>query len=144
MTFKQLLLRYLKETGKYSVLSSMGYSKLVKHNMSSNPIELLRLVDYIFKITGESWFYKNDKHQLFFKDWAGIDFSLKRGDIVTVETIDGKYSFDYEVFEVWNYDYTFSLVSGGRISIDRIKKVNGKPVDLKNGWYFKRNLNYVH
>ena len=144
MTFKQLLLRYLKEIGKYSALSSMGYSKLVKCNMSSNPIELLRLVDYIFKITGESWFYKNYRDYLFFKDWAGIDFSLKKGDIVTVETIDGKYSFDYEVFKVWYYDYTFSLVSGGRISINRIKKVNGKPVDLKNGWYLKRNLNYVH
>ncbi len=144
MTFKQLLLRYLKEAGGYSALSSMGYSRLVKHNMSSNPIELLRLVGYIFDISGVKWFYNGDKMHLFLKDWADIDFSLKKGDIVEVETIDGKYTFKFEVFEVWTYDYTFSLVSGGRIGIERIKSVNGKPVDLKNGWKFKRNLNYVH
>ena len=144
MTFKQLLLRYLKETGNFSVLSKRGYSRVVKNNMSSNPIELLRLVGFIFEISGVEWFYKGDKKQLFIKDWADIDFSLKHGDIVEVETIDGKYTFKFEVFRVWAYDYTFSPVSGGRIGVERIKSVNGKPVDLINGWKFKRNLNYVH
>ena len=144
MTFEQLLLRYLKETGYFSVLSKRGYSWIVKNNMSTNPINLLTLVGLIFNLSGVKWFYNGDKKYLFFKDWADIDFSLKKGDIVEVETIDGKYTFKFEVFEVWTYDYTFSLASGGRIGIERIKSVNGKPVDLKNGWKFKRNLTYVH
>lgn len=144
MTFKQLLLRYLKEIGYYPALSRMGYSKLVKNNMSSNATELLRLANYILRISGINWFYHGDKMYLFLKDWTNIDFKIKKGDIVTIETLDGKYSYDFEVFDVWYYDYTISLVSGGKISIDRIKAVNGKPVDFKNSWAFKRNINNIH
>lgn len=144
MTFKQLLLRYLKEVGYYPVLSRMGYSKLVRNNMSTNVTELLRLADYILRISGINWFYGGDKMHLFLKDWTNMDLKINRGDIVTIETPDGKYSYDFEVFEVWYYDYTISLASGGKISIERIKAVNGNPVDFKNNWDFKRNLNYMH
>jgi hypothetical protein len=144
MTFKQLLLRYLKENGYYPTLSRIGYSKLVKNNMSSNATELLRLADYILRISGINWFYHGDRMHLFLKDWTNIDLKIKKGDIVTVETLDGKYSYEFEVFEVWIYDYTISLASGGKISIERIKAVNGKLVDFKNNWDFKRNLNYIH
>ena len=81
---------------------------------------------------------------LFLKDWTNIDLKIKKGDIVTIETLDGKYSYDFEVFDVWYYDYTISLVSGGKIGIERIKAINGKPVDFKNNWDFKKNINYIH
>jgi hypothetical protein len=112
--------------------------------MSSNVIELLRLVDYILITSGINWFYHGDRMYLFIKDWTNFNTSIKSGDTITVETPDGKYSFDFKVFNVWYSDFSVTLLSGGKISIDRIKAINGKSVDFKNNWNFKKSINYIY
>ena len=48
MTFKQALVRYLKEKGIFGYLSNWGYSVNLRHLDSDNVDELMSFVDYAF------------------------------------------------------------------------------------------------
>lgn len=140
MSFKQLFFRYLKQTGKYGVISNYGYCQSLKYFDINNPCYLLEFVESVFFANNVKWFYTGDKRYLFFKDWAGNKYEVKKGDIVYVKTLDGKYICKFTVRDIWVSDMTFFTDKGNKISLDRIVNINGKYVDYKNGWYFKKNI----
>ena len=140
MTFKQLLFRYLKEKGHYAFIHKAKYNKKLTSNILG-PIELLSLVGKIFTEEGHYWLYKGQSAYLFFKIWAGNYNYPNEGDIVTVETLDRKHTCDLEVFDFWHSELSLLTKNGCKISINRVKAINGKPVDFNNGWYLKQKFN---
>lgn len=147
MTLKQLLLRYLKEKGFYSILSEKAYSSLVINNIK-NGKESFYLANFIIVLSNSMKCYEWRKYQSnplkFFNEWARNEYSVKSGDTITVNTIDGKYSYDFIVIGVNEYTLSVLLENGNTIDLDRIIAVNGKPTDFLNSWHFKKNIDYIH
>ena len=68
---------------------------------------------------------------------------IKKGDSVSVKTLEGKYTYEYTVIDVFATDnkVTVAESNGCRfldIYLDRIDSVNGKKVDFINGWQLKK------
>jgi len=147
MTLKQLLLRYLKEKGFYSILSEKAYSSLVRNNIR-NGKESFFLANFIIVLSDSMKRYEWQKYQSnvlkFFNEWARNEYSVKSGDTITVNTIDGKYSYDFIVTCVNEYTLSVLLENGNSIDLDRIIAVNGKPTDFLHGWHFKKNIDYIY
>jgi len=135
MTFKQLLIRYLKEHGEYGAFSKRT-PKLI--NREDN-------FELFWCASSNCWrfgcLYKNI-HE-FISAVAVNIITIKKGDIVVAKTQDGKYSFSYIVRDVWYSTFSVITESGGIISLKRIIYVNSRPYDFNNGWEFKNKKAFI-
>lgn len=154
MTVKQAVLRYLKNKGLYGPLINFYKFKGLK-NLSGS--ELFYLTKYFLRKIGatECWYYA--KRECMFDDFTEKEIIFKRknktpeeGDVISVKTLDGKYTFDYIVVDypkpsfgfvtaVTENEYNFfknkkskNIYYGAglynSIKLDRISKLNKKDV----------------
>lgn len=140
MTLVQLFKRYLKETGYYKYINRYSYN--IKHN-DFNFTRLYYFVAGIFFYMSIKWYYSDRRIAIFIHDWAENKFKIKQGDMVSVKTQDGKYEYEF----IYSYSLNpleFFTENGDKIEKDRIVKINGKECDYKNGWRFKKQLNFIH
>lgn len=140
MTIKQAIQRYLKEAGLYGCISKHIHKKLFEVESGR---EIIQLFDVILRLEGVYWRYRGNVFA-FISEWLENGCNIKSGDVVTVSTLDGKYFFDYKVFDVWHSTFQFEDYNGAKINMERIVAVNGKPADFKNSWKFKKNIQKVH
>ena len=134
MTFKQLMIRYLKENGFYSTFAKANrrqYYKLINEN------DMVQFFEYV---RANVWRFKYNTIYEFLSRITKNKMVIKAGDIIEVKTQDGKYTFKYIVFDVWYTDFSVLMDNGGRISLSRVISVNGEPYDFNNGWEFKNKL----
>ena len=131
--------RYFKEVGLYSKI--LKYSRKNFDVKSEN--DVIRMFEVILRLEGLYWKYNNDINRFIYELLVN-DCNVKKDDIITLKTLDGKYSFDYKVFEVWNSTFQVETYNGLMISFERIVAVNGKPTDFKNSWKFKKDIQKLH
>jgi hypothetical protein len=155
MTVKQAFLRYLKNKGLYGPL--INFYKFTKIPNSLVVSELFYMTRYFLRKIGaeDCWYYA--KRECTFYDFADNELKFnqnikmpKEGDVISVKTLDGKYTFDYIVVNrpktvfgcvsaVSEKEYNFlknkeskNIYYGGfsynLINLDRILKVNKKDV----------------
>lgn len=155
MTVKQAFLRYLKNKGLYGPL--INFYKFTKIPNSLLVSELFFMTKYFLRKIGaeDCWYYS--KRECTFYDFAENELKFnqnikmpKEGDVISVKTLDGKYTFDYIVVNcprsvfgcvpaVSENEYNFlknkeskNIYYGGfsynLINLDRILKVNKKDV----------------
>ena len=153
MTVKQAVLRYLKNKGLYGPL--INFYKFTKIPNSLVVSELFYMTRYFLRKIGaeDCWYYA--KRECTFYDFAENELKFnqnikmpKEGDVISVKTLDGKYTFDYIVVNcprsvfgcvpaVSENEYNFlknkeskNIYYGGfsynLINLDRILKVNKK------------------
>lgn len=155
MTVKQAVLRYLKNKGLYGPL--INFYKIPKINNGLTASELFYITRYFLRKIGAGNFWYYAKRDCTFNDFAENEIIFKQnikmpkeGDVITVKTLDGKYTFDYIVVNrpktvfgcvsaVSEKEYNFlknkeskNIYYGGfsynLINLDRILKVNKKDV----------------
>ena len=152
MTLKQIFIRYLKEKGYYGTMLNfvaynysigMGHSRRFFAKATAN--DLFNMTCNMYRVIREYWPYENKTLYDFINDWCinKTRCNIKRGDTITVKTLDKKYEFDYVVLDVWFTRMEVQLLSGGFMSLERICKVNGKPYDIVNGWEFRKDLSHI-
>jgi hypothetical protein len=157
MTVKQAVLRYLKNKGLYGPLISFYKITNISNNLSAS--EIFYMAKYFLRKMGaeDCWYYS--KRECTFDDFVENEIIFKRnikmpkeGDVISVKTLDGKYTFDYIVVDyprpsfgfvtaVTENEYNFfknkeskNIYYGAglynSIKLDRILKLNKKDV-----WY---------
>jgi hypothetical protein len=157
MTVKQAVLRYLKNKGLYGPLISFYKITNISNNLSAS--EIFYMAKYFLRKMGaeDCWYYS--KRECTFDDFVENEIIFKRnikmpkeGDVISVKTLDGKYTFDYIVVDypkpsfgfvtaVTENEYNFfknkeskNIYYGvglyNSIKLDRILKLNKKDV-----WY---------
>lgn len=152
MTLKQLFKRYLKEKNYYGALfeyiemyyciDSLKCRKLIE---SCDVSFLFWLTSKMTQFNKLNWYYRNKSIYEFVNDWCEFKDEIKRGDILTVKTIEGKYEYEYTALEVWLTRMEVETDTHNFIKLERISKVNGKECDYANGWKFKgEKINYIH
>lgn len=153
MTVKQAFLRYLKNKGLYGPL--INFYNILKFPNNLAVSELFYITRYFLRKIGaeDCWYYA--KRECTFYDFAENELKFKQnikmpkeGDVISVKTLDGKYTFDYIVVNcprsvfgcvpaVSENEYNFlknkeskNIYYGGfsynLINLDRILKVNKK------------------
>jgi hypothetical protein len=155
MTVKQAILRYLKNKGLYGPLISFYKITNISNNLSAS--EIFYMAKYFLRKMGaeDCWYYS--KRECTFGDFVENEIIFKRnikmpkeGDVISVKTLDGKYTFDYIVVDypkpsfgfvtaVTENEYNFlknkeskNIYYGvglyNSIKLDRILKLNKKDV----------------
>jgi hypothetical protein len=155
MTVKQAILRYLKNKGLYGPLISFYKITNISNNLSAS--EIFYMAKYFLRKMGaeDCWYYS--KRECTFDDFVENEIIFKRnikmpkeGDVISVKTLDGKYTFDYIVVDypkpsfgfvtaVTENEYNFlknkeskNIYYGvglyNSIKLDRILKLNKKDV----------------
>ena len=155
MTVKQAVLRYLKNKGLYGPL--INFYKIQKVNNGLTASELFYITKYFLRKIGAEccWYYS--KRECSFNDFAENEIIFKQnikmpkeGDVISVKTLDGKYTFDYVVVDypkpsfgfvtaITENEYNFfknkeskNIYYGAclynSIKLDRILKINKKDV----------------
>ena len=146
MTLKNAFYRYLKERGLFGVfisvmrLSYINPSRKKFEDLFYNFDTLCRY-HYGINVFPDKYYYVGN----FIKDWIenkGV-VEIKKGDNISVKTLEGKYTYEYTVIDVFATDnkVTVAESNGCRfldIYLDRIDSVNGKKVDFVNGWQLKK------
>ena len=157
MTLKQAFKRYLKNKGLYGpLINHINAEYHMKNFGKLSECDLYYYLCYYLRSNGfqNSWEYtrKRISFEEFSRQAFKHNFGIpQQGDLITVKTPDGKYSFDYEVVNYGpprfgcvnaltpkqkrdegkiiypSYEHTI-------IRLDRIDKVNGIPVNYKDGW----------
>lgn len=152
MTLKQVVLRYIKELGYYSLYlnylkygykaeSLIGAEKFIK---GANSYNLFYIATNMAKAYKLFWPYTIYQFNRFIEDWCVPIMEIKRGDTVSAKTLDGKHEFDYKVFDVWFSKMEIETENSCFINIERISKVNGKKANFAKGWEFKKDINRLH
>lgn len=139
MTFKQLLIRYLKEMGGYSAVSIESNRFHIKRIDSKDIISLFeyaRVYSYLL-------YRRYHNVYEFISAVAVNEIKIKKGDIVEAKTQDGKYVFSYVVNDVWYSNFSVITENGGTISLYRITSINGEPYDFNNCWEFKNKNAFI-
>ena len=146
MTLKNAFFRYLKERGLFGVFISV--MRLGRINPSRKKFEDLFYnfdglcrYHYGFNVFSDKYYYVGN----FIKDWMenkGI-VEIKKGDKISVKTLEGKYTYEYIVIDVFAAENKITIAepNGMRFSdipLERIDSVNGKKVDFINGWRLKK------
>lgn len=142
MTLKHLVLRYIKDKGLFSKIS--GYHRNYK-TMTAE--ELFMLFSYTCRLYSVPFGYSDTRESFmrFLSDWA-VNESMKEldglraGDLVGVKTIEGKYSYVFKFVGFSRANTIFVEGSFQEISVDRICSINGKEVNINDGWKFKRPI----
>ena len=155
MTVKQAILRYLKNKGLYGPLISFYKITNISNNLSAS--EIFYMAKYFLRKMGaeDCWYYT--RRECTFENFVAKEITFKQnikmpkeGDVISVKTLDGKYTFDYIVVNcprpvfgcvpaVSENEYNFlknkeskNIYYGGfsynLINLDRILKVNKKDV----------------
>lgn len=155
MTVKQAVLRYLKNKGIYGPL--INFYKLSNIHNGLTASDLFYITKYFLRKIGaeDCWYYA--RRDCTFDDFAENEIIFKRnikmpkeGDVISVKTLDGKYTFDYIVVDypkpsfgfvtaVTENEYDFfknkeskNIFYGASlynsIKLDRILKLNKKDV----------------
>ena len=155
MTVKQAVLRYLKNKGIYGPL--INFYNISKFTNGVTASELFYITKYFLRRIGaeDCWYYS--KRECTFDDFVENEIIFKRnikmpkeGDVISVKTLDGKYTFDYIVVDypkpsfgfvtaVTENEYNFfknkeskNIYYGvglyNSIKLDRILKLNKKDV----------------
>ena len=148
MTLKQVLTRYLKDIGLYGLVfnhfyysyCNRNYARCSRFIYNCSPNELFWYVCKAVDAYNIRWTYRNKTLYELVSDWCEPMVELKRGDIITAVTQDGKYEFNYTVRDMWLSTLEVELEGGHRLSINRISKVNGKKCDLAKGWKFRKEI----
>lgn len=146
MTLKNAFYRYLKERGLFGVfisvmrLSHINPSKKKFDDLFYKFDSLCRY-NYGLNIFPDKYYYVGN----FIKDWMenkGVA-EIKKGDTISVKTLEGKYTYNYIVIDVFAAENKITIAepNGRRFSdipLERIDSVNGKKVDFINGWTLKK------
>ena len=166
MTVKQAVLRYLKNKGIYGPLINFYNISKITNGLTAS--ELFYITKYFLRKMGAEncWYYS--KRDCTFNDFAENEIIFKRnsktpeeGDVISVKTLDGKYTFDYIVIDkpksnfgfvnaVTESEYNFfkdkesknifyGSCSYNSIKLDRIFKINKKDVCYNSNCYELRN-----
>lgn len=155
MTVKQAILRYLKNKGLYGPLISFYKITNISNNLSAS--EIFYMAKYFLRKMGaeDCWHYT--RRECTFENFVAKEITFKQnikmpkeGDVISVKTLDGKYTFDYVVVDypkpsfgfvtaVTENEYNFfknkkseNIYYGAglynSIKLDRILKLNKKDV----------------
>ncbi len=151
MTLKQLFKRYLKEKNYYGTLVRFmnryyGFS-MVRCRKALESCTSTDLFWYVCSMTKEyrlNWYYQNKSLFEFVQDWCEFKDEIKRGDILTVKTLEGKYEYEYVAYDVWFSRMEVETDKHSFIKLERISKINGKECNYANNWKFKREVNNIH
>lgn len=150
MTLKQLFKRYLKEKGLYGALVEyikqyycIDYNRCLKHIENSSVGDLFWFTGKMTNCYHIKWYYYNKTLYDFVKDWCVFEKEIKRGDVLTVKTIEGKYEFKYIALDLWLTRMEVETDTHCFIKLERISKVNGKECNYAKGWAFKKDINNI-
>ena len=166
MTVKQAILRYLKNKGLYGPLISFYKITNISNNLSAS--EIFYMAKYFLRKMGaeDCWHYT--RRECTFENFVAKEITFKQnikmpkeGDVISVKTLDGKYTFDYIVIDkpksnfgfvnaVTESEYNFfkdkesknifyGSCSYNSIKLDRIFKINKKDVCYNSNCYELRN-----
>ena len=150
MTLKQLFKRYLKEKNFYGALIEYLKQRYNVDNYRCNKIIEHCSVEDLFWHTGKmthynniKWYYYNKVLYDFVNDWCFLENEIKKGDVLTAKTTDGKYEFEYIAQKLWLTKMEVETDTHCFIKLERISKINGKECNYTGGWKFKRNINNI-
>ena len=151
MTLKQLFKRYLKEKNYYGTLvlfMKMYYGfNIVRCRKALESCTSTDLFWYACSMAKQyrlNWYYKNKSLFEFVQDWCEFKDEIKRGDILTVKTLEGKYEYEYVAYDVWLSRMEVETDTHSFIKLERISKINGKECNYANNWKFKKEVNNIH